>query len=482
MNKFFAMLKDSYREAVDGWIFLVLLILSGLLILLVLSASAEPEPYEQAIGTMMNAESMTMVSPDRGQDTHQAQFFYRVSAGKYLSPAPADLWSGEMNFTVTVDASGPIGGVEVDAEGKPKKPVEGAGLFSDPFSSAVRYWAAAAGTPLKERPKFTPELASDFLRNQITQSTGLNVSEVKKVADNEYEVSAKGVASRNFWPHSPRILFGAFTIDMFKAPLGRLVYRVENTLLNGIGAWVLMLAGVIVTAAFVPNMLRKGAIDLLITKPMGRTSILLYKYLGGLLFVFLICSITVGGIWVVIGLRTGIWATGVLWTIPGITFYFAILYACSTLFGVLSRNAIVCIVVTIVFWFVLYLIGLGHNIVVGLDNTDFSEMRQMQKSKAKKDPDKKNEAADDEPPIPDMKPNPILVKVMKALNTVTPRANDLDALTTEAIGKGLLSNADQRIVSKAAREVNTNEALAVSFIWIGLFLGFAILRFNTRSY
>ena len=70
----------------------------------------------------------------------------------------------------------------------------------------------------------------------------------------------------------------------------------------------------------------------------------------GLLFVFLLCVVTVGGVWLVVGLRTGVWSPGVLVSIFGITFYFAILYACSTLFGVLSRNAIVCIVVTIVFF------------------------------------------------------------------------------------------------------------------------------------
>ncbi len=30
MNKFFAMLKDSYKEAVDGWIFTVMLVLAGI--------------------------------------------------------------------------------------------------------------------------------------------------------------------------------------------------------------------------------------------------------------------------------------------------------------------------------------------------------------------------------------------------------------------------------------------------------------------
>ena len=42
-----------------------------------------------------------------------------------------------------------------------------------------------------------------------------------------------------------------------------------------------------------------------------------------------------------LGLRTGIWAPGVLIDIFGITFYFALLYAVSVLFGVLTRSPIV---------------------------------------------------------------------------------------------------------------------------------------------
>ena len=37
-----------------------------------------------------------------------------------------------------------------------------------------------------------------------------------------------------------------------------------------IGAWVALLTGVIITSFFVPNMLRKGTVDLLLVKPIQR--------------------------------------------------------------------------------------------------------------------------------------------------------------------------------------------------------------------
>src|SRR5436305_6463134 len=94
------------------------------------------------------------------------------------------------------------------------------------------------------------------------------------------------------------------------------VYGMENTLVNGLGAWFILLLGVVVTAFFIPNMLRKGSIDLLLTKPLHRATLLLFKYIGGLLFVFLNLLVVVVGIWLVFGLRTGIWSWGFLVSIP----------------------------------------------------------------------------------------------------------------------------------------------------------------------
>src|SRR5206468_8438975 len=89
-----------------------------------------------------------------------------------------------------------------------------------------------------------------------------------------------------------------------------------------------------------------------------------FKYVGGLTFVFLNTAYAVGGIWLVMGLRSGIWSSGFLLTIPAITFYFAILYAVSTLAAVVTRSAIVAILVTVGFWFTMYLVGLVYT---GLD-------------------------------------------------------------------------------------------------------------------
>ena len=44
MRQFFAILKDSFREAVDGFVIYLMLAMSALLVVLVASISYTPEP------------------------------------------------------------------------------------------------------------------------------------------------------------------------------------------------------------------------------------------------------------------------------------------------------------------------------------------------------------------------------------------------------------------------------------------------------
>src|SRR4029079_15622091 len=114
------------------------------------------------------------------------------------------------------------------------------------------------------------------------------------------------------------------------------------------------LIGVIVTASFLPNMLRKGTVDLVLAKPVMRVNLLLFKSLAGLTFLFLNAAIAIVGVWFVLGPRTGIWNGGFLWSTFIITFFFAILYSVSALFAVLTRSTVVCIMMTLLAWLVFW--------------------------------------------------------------------------------------------------------------------------------
>src|SRR5262249_9122182 len=67
--------------------------------------------------------------------------------------------------------------------------------------------------------------------------------------------------------------------------------------------------------------------------------------------------------WLIVGLRFDIWSGRMLLCIPVFLFLFAIYYAVSALAGVLWRNAVVCIVVTILFWAACFAVGTTKNLM-----------------------------------------------------------------------------------------------------------------------
>ncbi len=101
-----------------------------------------------------------------------------------------------------------------------------------------------------------------------------------------------------------------------------------------------LLLAIFSSASFVPVMLEKGNIDLLLSKPISRTQLLLGKYFGVVLFVFLNIFFFVFGVWLIISIKFGYWDASFLTLTFVITFTFAVLYALILLFGVITKNSI----------------------------------------------------------------------------------------------------------------------------------------------
>jgi ABC-type transport system involved in multi-copper enzyme maturation permease subunit len=244
---------------------------------------------------------------------------------------------------------------------------------------------------------------------------------------------------------------------IFRSTVGSFVFFFENTLVTSIGGWVALLIGVVITAFFIPNTLRKGTIDLLLAKPIHRPVLLIYKYIGGLTFMFINSTITIGGVWLVLGLRSGVWAPGFFLTILTLTFFFAILYAVSTLFGVLTRSAIVAILATCVFWFAMFLVGQIY--------TTFEMFR--------KEPAMKE--------IKDSIPNWAFTLV-DVVHFVLPRTSDLNTINVHLVGT-VLTDFERRDKGFAVLpDIPWTESIVVSLAFIAVMLGLACWRFSTKDY
>jgi ABC-type transport system involved in multi-copper enzyme maturation permease subunit len=124
-----------------------------------------------------------------------------------------------------------------------------------------------------------------------------------------------------------------------KIVLREIVTGFELLIVNPLASLGLLLA-IFSSASFVPNMLEKGNIDLLLSKPVSRTQLLLGKYFGGLLVVFLNILFLVIGVWLIISIKFSYWDFSFLTVSLTVTFTFAVLYAVIVFFGVLTKSSI----------------------------------------------------------------------------------------------------------------------------------------------
>jgi ABC-type transport system involved in multi-copper enzyme maturation permease subunit len=129
-----------------------------------------------------------------------------------------------------------------------------------------------------------------------------------------------------------------------------LLTAIVTGLMNFLLGFIGVLIGIVFTAPIVPQTFEAGAIDLLLSKPVGRSLTFLTKFAGGCFYIFLAGAFFVGGLFLILGLQHGMWRPNLLWCIPIFVFLFGIYYAVSALAGVVWRNMIVSIIAVVIVW------------------------------------------------------------------------------------------------------------------------------------
>lgn len=480
MRQFFAILKDSFREAVDGFVVYAMLGISALLIGVAATMSFTPVAPEKAFDTIV--QQFNMVFPEKGRSR-----VFTGSSDKYDASDVRPSGSGyQLRLTVTGQGQGTI------TDSKGTRPVLDQG---DSFRRTVASWAKPAGKTIKVDPsKFddkdgkkdvrrdgdqgggrsfevgfqsatpeeqkavTSELMEEFIQSQFYMLAGMDVT-AKRVTDGvaepvyAFDVTTTGGSAVKGWPHATKIFFGAFTLDD-ESPLGATLWGIEDVIINRIGGAFALLIGLIITAFFIPNMLRKGSVDLLISKPIGRSRLLVYKYIGGLTFMFLVSAFTVGGIWFVLAARSGYWNPGFLMAIPLLTFTFAILYAISTLAAVFTRSAVAAMLLSIGFAFFMF--------VFGQIKTNYDDARA-------RNPDR---------------PRPAWQAfVVDNGHDVLPRTREIEVMIRRFISQGALPPAIEReAVSASGDPPSPVGTFGVSLVHIAWMLGLSCWWFIRRDY
>ncbi len=130
-------------------------------------------------------------------------------------------------------------------------------------------------------------------------------------------------------------------------------------------SWLATALALVSTAGIFPDFLAGGSIDLYLSKPLSRLRLFATKYLGGLLFVTLQVAVFSLASFLVLGLRGGSWQPALFLAIPLVVLMFSYLFSMCVLFGVLTRSTVASLLLTFVFWAVIW----------GLHQTEISLLR-----------------------------------------------------------------------------------------------------------
>jgi ABC-2 type transport system permease protein len=125
----------------------------------------------------------------------------------------------------------------------------------------------------------------------------------------------------------------------------------ELAMISGIPRFMLMTLFVVLVSSFIPSMLKEGNLDLLLSKPISRTKIIIGHFLAGILFVLISLTLIIGIIWFIISAKTNIWHFKFLFSIFWLTFVFSIIYSTVILFASITKSTVFTILINVMLYF-----------------------------------------------------------------------------------------------------------------------------------
>jgi ABC-type transport system involved in multi-copper enzyme maturation permease subunit len=230
---------------------------------------------------------------------------------------------------------------------------------------------------------------------------------------------------RILWPHRFSLFGDSLELTRPEgAPLGLEVFILQKLLSNGIGGTILLLVSVVVTAAFVPTMIRKGTLELLLVRPLPRWQLIVFTYVAALLFVAALL-----GLLILTGLLTGLWSPGIILALPSLLLFFALLLSVSVFTGVVTRSAVAAMLVTVAYWAVLFIVGLMHLQVVAsrIREETADKPRPVSVADAlrpRPQPARREQASSARAPFH----KTTVARVVEAIYAVLPHSEDLDTM------------------------------------------------------
>ncbi len=115
----------------------------------------------------------------------------------------------------------------------------------------------------------------------------------------------------------------------------------------------MMLFGMFATAGIIPSFLKRGTIDIYLSKPISRLHLLFSKYLGGVSAIGAALLYFYFGMFLIVGFTTGFWNASVMYVWVLSVLLFATVYALASFLAVISRSIGVVLIFVYLHLFIL---------------------------------------------------------------------------------------------------------------------------------
>ena len=332
MTPYLAIIKDSFREALASRVLWILLILISLIF-----AALAPFGWKRELSYEVSPRDI------RRSD----ELIERLGKPKLLSPDPVagyvrERLSDELRSKIDNDSS------------------SGRQRFE-----RRRDLAEELTELLEERDFYRPDIWKELELSE--EGKQLLAKDISTLSDQETSRLNRLALEAAFPRHIPSIenqsvifTYAVWELGIPPLPESQIDTIIQQMLAGFIDLFVGKLgvfAAIMVTASIIPNTFDAGSIYLLLSKPIARPLLYLAKFIGGCSFVLINSVYLIVGLWFLVGIRLGVWHHQLIWCIPIFLFLFIIYYSVSGLLGLVWRNTVICIVVTVVFWFVCFVAG-----------------------------------------------------------------------------------------------------------------------------
>ncbi|HNX51679.1 MAG TPA: hypothetical protein PLS53_05670 [Thermoanaerobaculaceae bacterium] len=149
---------------------------------------------------------------------------------------------------------------------------------------------------------------------------------------------------------------------------------IETVVTTGESAFAAMLYGlgvflaIFATGSQVPNLVHRGTVDLYLSRPVSRTTLLLGRFVGAITLVLANLAFLCGGVFVVISLKTGVWNPRLLLAGGIIALVFLSYLGFMYLIGVLSGSTPLSIMLPYAIYIIAMPLAAHKHIAAAMDS------------------------------------------------------------------------------------------------------------------